>query len=256
MEDFNIEIIDSGAASATRPLPLPKNFVAVGDAGGDSAQIYIKQDVYKRIEKFAKEQMSKEVGSVLVGEYAVVGGRNTVIISDFIEAKYTDATAATLTFTHDTWDYINRELETNYQGKVIVGWQHTHPGYGVFLSSYDMFIQENFFNLPWQIAYVVDPIADTRGFFEWKDGKVVPSGGFFVYDAIGRRIDIDKPVSLQGKGFSKLSVILAILLALSLIAMIWLTVENGILRNYHHSIERIEQDLEERDLPIRTDDLI
>ena len=73
---------------------------------------------------------------------------------------------------------------------MILGWHHTHPGYDVFLSSYDLFIQENFFDLPFQTAYVVDPLKDNRGFFAKKDGVISRLGGFFIYD------DGTKPIKL------------------------------------------------------------
>jgi proteasome lid subunit RPN8/RPN11 len=38
----------------------------------------------------------------------------------------------------------------------MVGWYHTHPDWGVFLSSMDMFICDNFFN-KLDVAYVIDP---------------------------------------------------------------------------------------------------
>lgn len=116
-----------------------------------------------------------------------------VIISDFIYAKYTDASASTLTFTHETWDYIHKEHDENYPDKKIVGWQHTHPGYGIFLSNYDMFIQENFFNIPFQLAYVIDPVQHLRGFFQWKNGKVEKLKGFYIYDDLGKQIKIEQP---------------------------------------------------------------
>ena len=34
----------------------------------------------------------------------------------------------------------------------IVGWYHTHPGFGVEFSEMDLFIQQNFFGGPAQIA--------------------------------------------------------------------------------------------------------
>jgi proteasome lid subunit RPN8/RPN11 len=40
----------------------------------------------------------------------------------------------------------------------IIGWIHTHPDYGIFLSENDMFIQNNYFKDINQVAYVIDPI--------------------------------------------------------------------------------------------------
>ena len=138
MDDTNIEILENeSVVTESSVVALPMNFVSIGTVEHDSVQVYIKQDVYKRIEKFAKEEMSKEVGSILIGDYVDEKDRKTVIISNYIEAKYTDASASTLTFTHETWDYVHKEIEKKHKGKKIVGWIHTHPDFGIFLSEYD-----------------------------------------------------------------------------------------------------------------------
>ena len=232
MDDTNIEILETENVVADNSVvALPMNFVSVGTVEHDSVQVYIKQDVYKRIEKFAKEEMSKEVGSILIGEYVDEKDRKTVIISNYIEAKYTDASASTLTFTHETWDYVYKEKDKKYPDKTIVGWQHTHPGYGIFLSNYDIFIQENFFNLPWQIAYVVDPIADTRGFFEWKNDKIAKMSGFYVYDEVGREIKISEKSKPVKKHFSVTTVVLSFLLLVSILLSVSLGTEKSNITN-------------------------
>ena len=61
-----------------------------------------------------------------------------------------------------------------------------------------MFIQENFFNLPFQIAYVIDPVQNIRGFFQWKNGRIEKLKGYYIYDDIGKPIKIDQ-VSKNGR---------------------------------------------------------
>lgn len=243
MDDTNIEILETeSVVTESSVVALPMNFVSVGTVEHDSVQVYIKQDVYKRIEKFAKEEMSKEVGSILIGDYVDEKDRKTVIISNYIEAKYTDASASTLTFTHETWDYVYKEKDKKYPDKKIVGWQHTHPGYGIFLSNYDIFIQENFFNLPWQIAYVVDPIADTRGFFEWKNDKVSKMSGFYVYDEIGREIKISEKAKPVKKHFSITTIILSFLLFVSLLVSVSFGIEkNNVMDRLNEALATISQ---------------
>ncbi len=243
MDDTNIEILETeSVVIESSVVALPMNFVSVGTVEHDSVQVYIKQDVYKRIEKFAKEEMSKEVGSILIGDYVDEKDRKTIIISNYIEAKYTDASASTLTFTHETWDYVYREKDKKYPDKKIVGWQHTHPGYGIFLSNYDIFIQENFFNLPWQIAYVVDPIADTRGFFEWKNDKVAKMSGFYVYDEIGREIKISEKAKPVKKHFSITTIILSFLLLVSLLVSVSFGIEkNNVMDRLNEALATISQ---------------
>jgi proteasome lid subunit RPN8/RPN11 len=180
-KDFEIEIQDENVEDAPR-VQLPMNFRTFGEIENDDVKVFIKQDVYIALEKLAASDTSKELGSIILGTCCLRQGRTHVIISEYVEAKYTDASASRLTFTHETWDYIHNVHETRYPDQKIVGWQHTHPGFGVFLSNYDMFIHENFFNLPFQVAYVIDPIKNHRGFFQWKKGRVEKLKGYYIYD--------------------------------------------------------------------------
>lgn len=143
---------------------------------GDSPDILLDPEVHLQIEKFAATDTSRELGGVLLGELITDGARPLVKIHAAIEAKHTEAVHTSVKFTHATWDDINQVKDEKYPDLRIVGWFHTHPGFGIFLSRWDMFIQENFFNLPWQVAYVVDPVSKTEGFFRWEQGKVVPVG--------------------------------------------------------------------------------
>ena len=188
--DINIQLMD-GDVRSRGSAQLPLNFIVNGTVAPDDVKIYIRQGVFKSLEKFAKSDISKELGSILLGDYVEYSGKIHIIISDYVEAKYTDASASTLTFTHETWDYVHKTHESDYPDKKILGWQHTHPGHGIFMSNYDMFIQENFFNLPFQIAYVIDPKQNLRSFFQWRGGKVEKLGGFYVYDEVGLRINIE-----------------------------------------------------------------
>lgn len=184
--DFEIELQDIEVEHAIEEIELPKNFQLVGEIQKNDVRVYIKRDVYLALEKFAASDTTKELGSFLLGDYKCEkDGTYHAVISDYVEAKYTDAGAFTLTYTHETWNDYYEQKERLYPEKKLVGWQHTHPSYGVFLSQYDQFIQENTFNLPFQVAYVIDPIRGTRGFFAWKNGKInplEPLKGYYVYD--------------------------------------------------------------------------
>lgn len=184
--------LNESIENKTKNVQLPMNFITVGQIENDDVKVYIKQDVYKQLEKYASEDTTKEVGTIIIGDYSEELDKTHVIISDYIEAKYTESSASTLTFTHETWNYVYKEHDKKYPNKKIIGWQHTHPNYGIFLSNYDMFIQENFFNLPFQVAYVIDPIQNIRGFFQWKNGKVEKLKGFYIYDDIGKPIKIEQ----------------------------------------------------------------
>ena len=190
MDDFEIEIY-SNESEQKQSVQLPMNFLTIGEVDHDDVKVYIRQSVFRDLEKYASSDTDHELGTIILGHYSEESGKTSVIISEYIIAKYTDASASTLTFTHETWNDVYREHDEKYPELKIIGWQHTHPGYGIFLSNYDMFIQENFFNLPFQVAYVIDPIQHLRGFFQWKNGKVEKLKGFYIYDDVGVKIAVD-----------------------------------------------------------------
>ena len=193
IKDFDIDEDDE----VIEALTPPNNIVKMGSAEEDDTLIYIKQDVYNALEKYSKDNIKKEVGSALVGDFGTVGGKPAVIISSFIEAKFTDSTSSALTFTPETWGYLYNELAAKHPGKKIVGWHRTHPGEGATLSNYDMYIEDNFFNSPYRAAYVIDPVTSQRGFYCKKNERIVKMKGFNLYDDDGKPINVARPKSKQ-----------------------------------------------------------
>ncbi len=138
----------------------------------DQVLVIIKKIAKDYIDEYAATDTSRELGGVLIGSYEETGGRHIVKISAAIKARYTDASLAEIKFTHQTWEDIDKVKELYYPNEKIIGWFHTHPGFGIFLSDYDLFIQNNFFKFPYQVAYVVDPIKGKSGFFGNTDGTI------------------------------------------------------------------------------------
>lgn len=170
---------------------LPQNILPIGERVEENKNIYISQSVYKEIHKFTKNKTTNESGGMLVGDVIEELGKTNILISGFIEAKYCEATTTNLTFTHETWEYVHKEIEKKHKGKKIVGWIHTHPDFGIFLSEYDTFIQQNFFNEDFQVAYVIDPIQHIEGFYFWINGRIEKCKGFYIFDKTGTKIDIN-----------------------------------------------------------------
>lgn len=118
------------------------------------------------------DNSDREVGGVLIGRTAADGG--LPLLTGAIPAISADEQRATLTFTQEAWAHVHRVLESEFPpDEQIVGWYHSHPGFGIFLSGHDLFIHENFFSAPSQIAVVVDPHTQTEGVFAWREGELV-----------------------------------------------------------------------------------
>ena len=123
--------------------------------------IAIKEGVSEEIEKHAYSILDAEVGGMLFGHIST----DEVQIVGSVPARNASVDQISLTFTHDVWDDILAEGNSRFPGSQIVGWYHTHPSFGLFLSEYDSFIQRNFFSSQKQLALVIDPISGHLGWF-------------------------------------------------------------------------------------------
>ena len=206
---------------------LPQNILPIGERVEENKNIYISQPVYKEIHKFTQNKTTNESGGMLIGNVIEEFGKTNIIINGFIEAKYCEATPTTLKFTHETWEYVHKEMDKKFPGQKIVGWIHTHPNFGIFLSEYDKFIQENFFKEDYQIAYVVDPIQNIEGFYFWINGKIERCKGFYKFDKMGAKIESaieskDEDVEQNNSWLNLKNIIIAVLV----VCVVFLTFSN------------------------------
>ena len=158
----------------SKPVPAAQGS-SLGNLYRNSIPIFIHENILEEIIEFSEQDLSRERGGFLLGGLH----RDVYVyveIRHFLPAHAAQSRAASLTFTHDTWSTMNRQVESQFPNEHVVGWQHTHPGFGVFLSGYDVFIHRNFFKQPWQVALVVDPKRQELGFFHWRDGRVKDCG--------------------------------------------------------------------------------
>jgi len=171
--------------------------VAYEVPGAEDLPIFLDRKPADAIERHALRDTSVELGGILLGQECVDDqtGQAFVWVTECLEAKHYENTQASFTYTHDSWGEITRERDALHPGLDIVGWYHTHPDFGVFLSGHDLFIHRNFFAQPLQLAYVVDPIRQTRGFFRWRDGGLEQVGGYFLTADRGDRIALARLVN-------------------------------------------------------------
>ncbi|MCP4421758.1 MAG: hypothetical protein GY805_34530, partial [Chloroflexi bacterium] len=147
----------------------------IGDPTPAAVDITIEEPALRAAQAHALSSLNREVAGVLIGPRPEKqpDGRYRVHILDTIIAKYTVMNGASVTYTPESWRYMTDKLRERYPDDtaVIVGWYHTHPGFGIFLSGMDLFIHQNFFTQIWHTAFVLDPRAQTSGFFSWNRHK-------------------------------------------------------------------------------------
>ena len=154
------------------PAELPRRNLptVTGGARESRFQLVIRQSALNKLHRHGLSQ-DVEVCGVIVGNAYADDAAPWLYIEDAIEGDHAAERSAQVTFTAETWAHIQSVMDRDHPDRKILGWYHTHPGFGIFLSEMDQFIQENFFPLPWQVALVYDPKAGEEGVFIWKDGK-------------------------------------------------------------------------------------
>ena len=130
--------------------------------------VVMEAEVARKIRQHSRTSMKAEVCGVLIGE----SSDDRTVVEACIAGENAAQGGAHVTFTQDTWEHIYKIKDKDYPDAKIVGWYHSHPGFGVFLSEHDLFIHENFFSSPQQIAWVYDPHTDEEGCFGWVSGKI------------------------------------------------------------------------------------
>jgi proteasome lid subunit RPN8/RPN11 len=166
--------------------------VTCGAPAAGALPIFVALDALRDMEAHALSDPRVELGGVLLGEPCVDDqDLPFVVIADSLRARHYENTAGSFTFTHETWAEFTRQRAVMAAELQMVGWYHTHPNMGVFLSELDRFICEHFFNRPSDVALVIDPCQQDRGFFQWSGlGPPQRTGGFYVFASRQRAAEL------------------------------------------------------------------
>jgi proteasome lid subunit RPN8/RPN11 len=165
-----------------RPLPVVQGRRQAG------FQVVARRSVLNDVYRHGHASTSVEVCGVLVGNVYRDDAGPFLYVEASIRGEHAGTQNAQVTFTPATWTHVQEEMERHHAGRCVVGWYHTHPGFGIFLSGMDLFIQENFFALPWQVAFVYDPIGGDEGLFVWQEGAPVREPFLVEEDAVSEKL--------------------------------------------------------------------
>jgi proteasome lid subunit RPN8/RPN11 len=183
----------------------------------------------------------KEVGGILVGKLFRDQNGPYLEISGSIIAEHTRNEGTEVAFTPETWAQINRIKDTEFPNELIVGWYHTHPNFGIFLSERDQFLHRHSFPQPWAVAHVIDPVQNLEGLFVWKSGQPREADEFWVSSERRSKstqisnVTMVSPTSTHYSASSKVSWIISS--ALILIVILTVTI-----LTYARDMERAERD--------------
>src|SRR5882762_8864091 len=148
---------------------------------GKAPVLQISTEVVRQIRQHARANGKTEVCGVLIG----AEDDGVTCVEACIAGVNAAQGGAHVTFTQDTWEHVYKIKDKAFPEARIVGWYHSHPGFGVFLSEHDTFIHKNFFSSHDQIAWVYDPHSDEEGCFGWVGDRIERVASIKIADRRG-----------------------------------------------------------------------
>src|SRR6516164_1225476 len=87
----------------------PKGTIQPGDL-----HIFLTEKILREVVEWSNTDHSHELGGVFVGDLFAWKGMPYLEIAGYVKAKEYEHTAASFTFTHNTWSAITREKEQRF----------------------------------------------------------------------------------------------------------------------------------------------
>ena len=130
--------------------------------------------VYSTIHEHATAALPNETGGFLIGRVAhdVRDGCWLLEIEEAIPVRPESQDPVHFTFTWRDVDRVRSYREGS--NKALIGWFHTHPHLGIFLSETDIERTHRvLFSDPFQVALVFDPVGGRAGYFFWEGAQTI-----------------------------------------------------------------------------------
>ena len=129
--------------------------------------VRIDAAVHKQIEEFAYSDRQKECAGLLLGRVIPEEHDRAIHIKAAVPAYEAECSRTSVKIGLDAWEQMLLVRDREYDDLDLLGWFHTHAGWGVFMSDSDVFIHRHFFKHPDMVSYVLDPTKGKDGFFYW-----------------------------------------------------------------------------------------
>ena len=127
--------------------------------------VYVTRTVLTAIQEHFRNAASesKEALGLLLGTPCIADTGEAFTQVSAYATGANDATSTHVRFAPEAFANLSRLLSQRGQGELIVGWAHSHPSYGCFLSPTDLKTQQDYFGEPFHTALVIDPLRGEKG---------------------------------------------------------------------------------------------
>jgi proteasome lid subunit RPN8/RPN11 len=165
-----------------------------GSPEDSNVVIYIDKQAYDAIHRHGAANPQREVVGILLGNFSEDStGKYRVDIVGIVESDYATGDQTQAQFTHQVWLQLVESAQRKYPDQKVVGWYHTHPGFGAFMSDDDVNAHHVAFSHPWHVAAVCDPTKNELCFFGWDGSEIKAIKGFYTYKVPDKELKLLPP---------------------------------------------------------------
>ncbi|HUT26697.1 MAG TPA: Mov34/MPN/PAD-1 family protein [Methanomassiliicoccales archaeon] len=172
-QDMEVEERDPPSPERTLPHKWLSKDARRLYSENDGTEMYLFKMAEEKVRNHALSRTKDglEVMGLLLGEVFTHQGREYTVVRD-VATTDLEATPVSVRFDPEGFESLFTSLESTRFRYVLVGWYHSHPGHGCFLSSTDIATQKGMFDRPYHTALVVDPVRKEMEAFCLRNGEV------------------------------------------------------------------------------------
>ncbi|MCJ7654226.1 MAG: Mov34/MPN/PAD-1 family protein [Dehalococcoidia bacterium] len=170
------------------------NLKVWGSPEDSKVVIYIDKQAYDAIHRHGAANPQREVVGILLGNFSEdSSGKYRVDVAGIVKSESAPGNQTQAQFTHEVWLQLVESAKRDYPNQKVVGWYHTHPGFGAFMSDDDINSHRLAFSHPWHVAAVCDPIKNELCFFGWDGSEIKAIKGFYTYEVPAKELKLLPP---------------------------------------------------------------
>lgn len=162
--------------------------------------IFVRNSLLAKVKGHAQRDLSHECFGLLLGNAYSDPIRKVlwIEVQEAVAAVDTNASIVAVEVSTKEFQRLNNEVDKIWdktQGETRkIGWYHSHPNFGIFMSGTDQANQKQFYSQEWQIALVVDPVREEVGFFRGAESEACQ---YILIDEPESKTSEEAPTELQ-----------------------------------------------------------
>lgn len=170
-----------------------KNLKQIGTPREDN-KIYIENFAYAQV----KENTYKEKKVfVLMGHTEKMEGRYATFIEGVIPVQEMEFSGNIPKWNNVTWGEVFREIKRCYEDMIIVGWAIDRRGMFPKMTQELERVHREHFGGVHQLVFLLDTLEQEEIFYVYKENKLVPKDGFYIYHRARKKEHIQREEMLE-----------------------------------------------------------